>query len=180
MTEDLYTPADVKRVRDLLIREQDRLCGITGVPTALSDSKKEYQKLYKEKYKDKLRDYAKQYYLKNKEKLSTMNLAYKSANPERILWQSAKERAIRFNLDFTISIDDIIIPSHCKILGLPLYKGKGIPIENSPSLDRINPKLGYTKDNIQIISFKANTMKSNASQEDLVVFAYWIMENYLD
>lgn len=37
MTEDLYTPADVKRVRDLLIREQDRLCGITGVPTALSD-----------------------------------------------------------------------------------------------------------------------------------------------
>lgn len=37
MTEDLYTPADVKRVRDLLIKEQDRLCGITGLPTALSD-----------------------------------------------------------------------------------------------------------------------------------------------
>jgi len=37
MTEDLYTPADVKRVREQLIKEQDRLCGITGVPTALTD-----------------------------------------------------------------------------------------------------------------------------------------------
>jgi hypothetical protein len=141
---------------------------------------KEYQKLYREKYKDKMREYAKQYYLENKEKLATMNLANKSANPERILWQSAKERAAKFNLDFTITIDDIVIPNHCRILGLPLYKGSGRPIENSPSLDRINPKLGYTKDNIQIISFKANTMKSNASKEDLVIFAYWIMENCLD
>lgn len=30
-TEDLYTPADVKRVRELLIKEQDGLCAITGL-----------------------------------------------------------------------------------------------------------------------------------------------------
>lgn len=35
--EDLYTAADVKRVREQLIKEQDCLCGLTGVPALLSD-----------------------------------------------------------------------------------------------------------------------------------------------
>lgn len=37
MTRDLYTPADIKEVRLQLIEEQDKLCAITGIPTALSD-----------------------------------------------------------------------------------------------------------------------------------------------
>lgn len=37
MTEDLFTPADVKRVREQLVKEQNRLCAITGVPTAVTD-----------------------------------------------------------------------------------------------------------------------------------------------
>lgn len=35
--EDLYTAADVKAVRELLIKEQDQLCAMTGVPTAIKD-----------------------------------------------------------------------------------------------------------------------------------------------
>lgn len=30
-TEDLHTPADIKRVRDFLVKEQEGLCAITGV-----------------------------------------------------------------------------------------------------------------------------------------------------
>ena len=30
-TEDLYTPADIKRVRALLVKEQEGLCAITGL-----------------------------------------------------------------------------------------------------------------------------------------------------
>ncbi len=37
MTQDLYTPADIKKVRELLIKEQDQLCAITGIPTARTD-----------------------------------------------------------------------------------------------------------------------------------------------
>jgi hypothetical protein len=37
MTEDLFTPKDIARIRALLIKEQDRLCAITGVPTADKD-----------------------------------------------------------------------------------------------------------------------------------------------
>jgi hypothetical protein len=45
------------------------------------------------------------------------------------------------------------------------------------SIDRINPKLGYVEGNIQIISHKANRMKSNASVEELKLFARWVEEN---
>jgi len=141
---------------------------------------KEYQKLYREKHKLKAKEYAKQYYLKNKDTMLKSNLERKHSNPERILWQSAKDRSVKFNLPFDIEVSDVVIPSHCKILGIPLFKGIGKPTANSPSLDRIDPKLGYTKTNIQIISFKANTIKSNASKEELIVFSYWILENYLD
>lgn len=141
---------------------------------------KEYQKLYREKHRVKLKEYAEQYYLKNKDVMLEANLKRKHSNPERILWQSAKERSVKFNLPFDIEVSDVLIPSHCEILGIPLFKGSGKPTANSPSLDRINPKLGYTKTNIQVISFKANTMKSNASKEELILFSYWILENCLD
>jgi len=44
------------------------------------------------------------------------------------------------------------------------------------SIDAINPKKGYTPDNIQVLSMKANAMKNSASQEELLQFANWILE----
>lgn len=48
---------------------------------------------------------------------------------------------------------------------------------NSPSLDRIDNTKGYTPDNIWVISQRANAMKSAASDEELVRFAEWFLEN---
>ena len=50
--------------------------------------------------------------------------------------------------------------------------GKGIkggPTHNSPSVDRIDPKKGYTPDNIRVISWRANSLKSDASLKELQV-----------
>lgn len=44
----------------------------------------------------------------------------------------------------------------------------------SPSLDRIIPELGYIKGNVQLISYKANTMKNDASFEELQRFCEWV------
>lgn len=37
---------------------------------------------------------------------------------------------------------------------------------NSPSLDRFDNSKGYTKDNIRVISWRANSLKSDGTQEE--------------
>jgi len=46
--------------------------------------------------------------------------------------------------------------------------------EYAPSLDRIDSRKGYTKDNIQVISNKANILKNDATLSELKMFAKWI------
>lgn len=47
--------------------------------------------------------------------------------------------------------------------------GSGKLRDNAPSLDRIDPRGGYTKDNVIIVSFKANRIKSNASVSEILM-----------
>ena len=37
-----------------------------------------------------------------------------------------------------------------------------------------------TKDNIWVISHKANSIKTNATKDELLAFSLWVMENYDD
>lgn len=93
----------------------------------------------------------------------------------------SQQRARKRNLEFNIDKDDIDIPEHCPILGIPLIEGKGKAggKKNSPSIDRIDPTKGYIKGNVRIISHLANAMKSFANEDELVKFANWIIQqNY--
>lgn len=87
----------------------------------------------------------------------------------------AKERGIPFDLVYT----DIIIPEYCPILGIKLEEVKGHSgcYDQSPSLDRIVPKLGYVKGNVQVISSLANHMKASANKKQMLLFANWVLEN---
>ena len=63
--------------------------------------------------------------------------------------------------------NDISIPNKCPVLGIaidPAVKGKRT--DNSPSIDRLVPELGYVKGNIHIMSWRANRIKNNGSLED--------------
>lgn len=92
------------------------------------------------------------------------------------LLESAQSRASQYNIPLTITLDDIVVPTTCPIFGFPLVKSPGKASYNSPSLDKIVPELGYVPGNIQVISYKANMMKNNASSEDLIKFAKWILD----
>lgn len=95
------------------------------------------------------------------------------------LLRELKYRASQKNVPFELSVEDIVIPDVCPVFGIPLQRNKGgKPSKNSPSVDRIIPEKGYVKDNIQVISNKANMMKQDASIEDLIVFAKWILKTY--
>jgi hypothetical protein len=86
---------------------------------------------------------------------------------ELAMYQNAKRRAKEKGLPFTLKISDIIIPATCPLLNIPLFKAGGILTSNSPSLDRKNSLLGYTKENTWVISYKANAAKSNCTLNEL-------------
>lgn len=98
---------------------------------------------------------------------------YASRSREQLLWERAKARTRINGREFTISIEDIVIPEVCPILGTVLEKIVG-DSQTSPSLDRINPNLGYTSDNIMVISARANTLKNNMTHAEAVR-----LENFL-
>jgi hypothetical protein len=99
-------------------------------------------------------------------------------NHIRKLWHTAKARAKKQNIPFSVSLEHVAtIPSNvCPILNIKLawaVSGKGKQ-PNNPSLDKIIPELGYVAGNVQWLSDKANTMKHNASFKELHQFADWV------
>ena len=89
------------------------------------------------------------------------------------MWADAKKRSKNQDVPFDIEPGDIVITENCPVLGIPLTRqmGKGKPSDNSPTLDKIIPEKGYVKDNIVVVSYKANSMKRNATIEEVVKLA---------
>jgi hypothetical protein len=83
------------------------------------------------------------------------------------MFLSAKKRAKRKGLEFTIDKADVVIPTHCPITGLEIVINKGRCGKNSPSLDRIDNSKGYIPGNVAVISNHANHCKSNLSVEEI-------------
>lgn len=87
-----------------------------------------------------------------------------------------KRRAEKLGVPFDLSPDDLEFPTVCPMLGIPLVRGGGYGgTENSPTIDRVVGHLGYVKGNVQVISAKANRMKQNASGEELMKVAQFVM-----
>ena len=79
------------------------------------------------------------------------------------LLSNIRRRCKVANIPCSLTVDDIVIPATCPVLGIPIYIGTGRPCDNSPSIDRVNPDGGYTKGNIIVVSQKANRIKSDAT-----------------
>lgn len=95
-------------------------------------------------------------------------------NPRNYILQHVRGRAKKLGLPFDLTIDDIVIPDVCPILGIALAISNDYVSANSPSIDRLIPEVGYVKGNIAIISHKANTIKNNASVEELEKVLIWM------
>lgn len=72
---------------------------------------------------------------------------------------------------------DIVIPDVCPVLGVKLEKGRESGTDNSPSLDRIVPALGYVPGNIRIISNRANRIKNDSTPEELALILAYVLKN---
>jgi hypothetical protein len=80
------------------------------------------------------------------------------------------------NLDIDYLISIFPKDWRCPVLGVDMEFGEGSKaagIDNSPSLDRINPKIGYVKGNVQWLSYKVNRMKSDQTLEKVIKLGNW-------
>lgn len=88
------------------------------------------------------------------------------------LWACKRKYTVKKNITnkakWGVEFGDIKWNTHCPILGLELDYFAENRQENSPSFDRINPALGYVPGNVQIISWRANRIKNNATADELL------------
>lgn len=90
-----------------------------------------------------------------------------SKTTEYKMLSRAKNRAKKNNLPFNLELGDIVIPDICPLLGIKIKSTEVRNSPNNPSLDKIIPEKGYIKGNIWIISNRANTLKNDASLQEL-------------
>lgn len=82
-----------------------------------------------------------------------------------------KSRALKKGILYDLDADflESIMPTHCPVLGVEL-KRRATRNENnpdSPTVDRIFPDRGYVRDNVMIVSKRANQIKSDATPDEI-------------
>lgn len=102
-------------------------------------------------------------------------------SPEYLLWYRAKNNAKEKQMEFNLEIEDIVIPTLCPYLGVELItESNQSRNPNYFSIDRIDSTKGYVKGNIQIISLLSNTMKNNATINQLIDFCKGVIRLHGD
>lgn len=92
----------------------------------------------------------------------------------KMLCKAKIPKSVRLEL-----LESIELPKECPMLGQELnYLGTGEQAtrsEYSPSLDRIDSTQGYVKGNLQVISWRANRIKNDATPEELDKIATYML-----
>jgi hypothetical protein len=110
---------------------------------------------------------------------------YMSHPIEKKLLYAATKRSNRDGNDCTITIEDIKVPKHCPVLGLELRQAIGagrlgfLGNPNAPSLDRVDNTRGYVKDNICVISRKANVLKNQGDIKEFLAISAFIADYFM-
>jgi hypothetical protein len=118
--------------------------------------------------------YLRKWVAANREYSNARRRQHSLANPDRRMLNAARRTAKAKGLPFNLTLEDIVIPAKCPVLGINLEPQAGERAGNSPSLDRIVPALGYVKGNVVVVSWRANLIKCDATIDELErVAAYY-------
>lgn len=138
----------------------------------LREENQKYYRGYYEANKEKVLEGNKQRRLAGSRKNSESR-EYRLATYTKRWLSYVKTRARKNGVEFSLVVEDIVIPEVCPVLGIPLIPcarnhGERGPTEpNSPTIDRIDNSKGYTKDNVVVVSWRANRLKNNATLEEM-------------
>lgn len=128
------------------------------------DTKAEDRRLYREN---------------NREKVRQINLNYRQTKNGQAgaLYRSAKQRAGKKRIEFSLSPEWVIervLAGVCEATGLPLSfgtSGDHRPNTFAPSIDRKDPRGGYTPENSRVVIWAFNALKGHGTDEDVLTVA---------
>jgi hypothetical protein len=95
----------------------------------------------------------------------------------KLMHSHAKKRANKSGVPFNIAVNDILVligDGVCPVLGTPYNLSLRAASDVSASLDKFIPSLGYIKGNCFVMSKLANTIKTNATTEQVGRVAEWM------
>ena len=128
---------------------------------------------------EKRRAYNKAWRARNKEHCKTADKTWQQNNPLKHMIRAARKSSKRRGIEFSITEDDFTsLPSHCPILEIELTYGGACEVAkpSAASFDRIDNSKGYIKGNVQIISWRANKLKADATVLELQKLIAYMMK----
>ncbi len=162
------------------------------------DPHKEYRAEYYQTNKEKITDRSIKWQQDNKEAHNNAVARYAKKNPEvsaaatrkwreqnkdslpyrqKAIVSRLKARAKKSGIPFDLDLEHIqsIWPEDdcCPVLGTKFTTDQA-NIRTSASVDRIVPDKGYTKGNVSIMSHKANTIKTDATLDEIRAMVTWL------
>jgi hypothetical protein len=138
---------------------------------------------YKERGPEKVRDNSRSWRERNREKVAAEQkrrvAKLKATDPKRqwviSVFCGARGRAKRKGVPFSITREYLrsICSDTCPVFGWALNYASTRLGPDSATIDRIDPKVGYVAGNIAVISHKANTIKQDATPDQIFAVAAW-------
>lgn len=98
---------------------------------------------------------------------------YRKNNPVKLLIMWARNKCKKRDIEFNLKEKDLTYTGICPVFNIKLEMG-GENLDNSPTLDRIDPNKGYIAGNVQIICHLANRIKNNATEEQIKLILNYI------
>lgn len=129
---------------------------------------------YREKNSERLSAQRAEYREKNRELIRENARKYYKEKPECFVLHNIKTRAKKNGVPFDLVAEDLLAPEFCPVLGMRLERSSnpnGGVTDCAPTVDRLIPELGYVRDNIIIVSHKANRIKNDSTIEELEAVA---------
>lgn len=160
-----------------------------------------YQREYYQRNKEKVKARVKEYIANNPDKHAGYVSDYAKRNPDvgkaaytkhtdanrgsnhwvqRAMLTKSKSRARAKGLEHNLTLDYIKsiwpVDNRCPVLGTE-FVSSADNMMTCASLDRIDNTRGYIEGNVAVISWRANSLKSNANIGDIEAIIRYIKEN---
>lgn len=160
-----------------------KYCGPPCRQAAWQERNYEHNQALKKKWQDNNRDHLRAkslaYYYATKEAfLAKQKVKYQRTrltSPWKHIFNAAKARAAARKLPFDLTHDWIKArwTGHCELTGLPFVVGSrlGTSLAFSASIDRKEPRLGYTQTNCRLVLRAVNSFKGDDTDEIMLRIA---------